>query len=511
MNKDVEFFIAEELQLCSRDFWYYAPLYLRTKDEENNKIRPFPKAKWKGSVRTSTYLYRMHRAIEDNQITCILKPRRMLVSLMILARFQHKATFCGSGIPGTEDVYFAAIMSADEDSAKYQLGRIYDMYDNLPVWLQEINPLTVRNSLEARWKNGGQIKAFPLKQSGAVGFGFSEVLFDECAFQMFARTTYEGTRPTIGSGGKMIVVSTPNGKRNFFYEMWANQGGKYQDVFRLELNNFDHPDRDDLSMQKIAKSMSSQAYARQYLKSFSSAAGKPVYDDEFDENANISDNNEFVTPGRDKPVLMGWDFGYYAPACVFAQFNAHDQLIVQHEVIGKQIDIYDFAKLVREKRAAWYSEGHDFIHLIPHDTWNPYQSKSLHGHKNNYDTLFGPGDGTVKPGRFFRERAYKGAIEAGKRISMVRSLLRLRDDGRAGLVFSQKGCPELIDGCKAGYAYPPEDKITDPDKMLPEKSEYADPHDALQMIVTGYQYIHRIFKTAAQNWNDEFIGHRTGM
>jgi len=504
-----------ETAIVASDFWYWAPEYVKTKDEALKILRPFPPAEWKGPYGTATFLYDLDKAIDAHQVICLLKPRRMLITWKIILRFFHKAEFAGTKFPGTSDVYSAAIMSTDEDAVKEFFDRLYSVYEEFPRGLRDINPLVMRNAMQLKFKLGGSIKGYSLKQSGARGPGYSEILFDEAAFQMFARTTYEGSRPTIGADGKIIIVSTPNGKRNFFYDVWSNQNGDYDDVYRMRLTWDMHPERDKAWLDGIAKTITPQALAREYLGSFTTSAGRAVFKDDYDSMANESDDKEFLQYIPGKPVLIGWDLGFYNPAVVVGQFNHKDQFIGQHEYFGNQIDIYEFAKRFKEQRAAWYPPTADFIHFIPHDARVKYRAQSKHGHINDYQTLFAVPAPKVKieQGRFYGEQAYNGKVEIDTRLGAIRSLLRLRADGRAGAVFSKNGCPELIDGFKGGYAYPPEDKIKDTKKFYPEKGDYSHLHDSLQMIATGYPVIQYIQKSKMQKSADysQTIAGKTGI
>lgn len=487
--------LDKEIQLSASDFWWWAPHYAITKDEENARYGYFPTKNWQGAQRTTTYLYDTYRDIDSHTVTCVLKGRRLLMTWMITLRFWHKAMFAGTGAPGSMDAYTAALMSTDEDSAKYFLARLYEMYDKLPDWQKQLNPINVSNAMQVKFECGGEIRAFSLKEKGAVGYGFTEILFDEAAFQTFARTTYEGTRPTIGANGHIIIVSTPNGKRNWFYDVWKNSGNDYSEVHRIYLADWNiHPDRDEIWRKSTEATMGKEAFARQYCGSFSSmVGGQAVFKNEYDpEIHEITDPNACAYI-RGRPVLIGWDLGFYRPAVLFGQMNHKDQFIAQHEILGNQVDIFDFAREARLKRSVWYPPEAEFIHFIPHDAFIPYRNRTKYGHSNDQQTLFAiPREfagGKIDAGIFYPESAYRGAVEIGIRLGAVRKWLRIREaDGRTGLLVSRTGCPELIEGFRSGYQYIESTKVRDMEKYEPDKeSDYADIHDALQMIATGYQ------------------------
>lgn len=51
----------------------------------------------------------------------------------------------------------------------------------------------------------------------------SSILLDEMAFQEHANEAYAAIKPTIDGGGRLVCVSTPNGKNNLFYKIIQGQ------------------------------------------------------------------------------------------------------------------------------------------------------------------------------------------------------------------------------------------------------------------------------------------------
>lgn len=479
----------KEIALAAKDFWWWAPNYVQTNDFENGRIAYFPEKKWVGKFRTSTYLYDFTTALDENRLVVVRKGRRLLISLTILLRFFHRAQFAGTGLPGTFGSYAAALMSTDEDSAKGFLKHLYSIYDRLPEGIKQINPITVRNSLQMIFKAGGEIQAFSLKEDGPRSFGFTDILFDEAAFQAYAATTYAGARPTIGVKGSIIIVSTPNGQYNFFHDVWTNAHNQYSEFKRLDLIDWNiHPERDEEWLRKTKGSMSRQDFAREFEGSFTMAAGQPVYAQEYDSIANETDDESATAYNPGRVVFMGWDLGYFAPATIFCQLNNKGQMLPQHEIPGLQDDIWDFGKKVREMRAGWYPPNATFVHFLPPDAYMNMSQRSKHGHINDYQALFAIPCLSlgVERGVFCGEQVYRCKVEIQGRLSSVRKLLRIRDDGRAGMVISKKWCPFLIDGFRGGYAFPPLNKIKDLKKIEPEKGPYSHIHDALQGVCSGY-------------------------
>jgi len=75
------------------------------------------------------------------------------------------------------------------------------------------------------FSNGSQIIGLPANPSTARGHS-ANVLLDEFAFHKDSRAIWRALYPTITRGFKIRIVSTPQGKKNKFYDLWAG-GDKY--------------------------------------------------------------------------------------------------------------------------------------------------------------------------------------------------------------------------------------------------------------------------------------------
>jgi hypothetical protein len=78
--------------------------------------------------------------------------------------------------------------------------------------------------------NGSRIVGVPSKQSTVRGFsGVSLLIIDEAAHA--PDDLYLAMRPVLASsGGDLWCLSTPNGKRGFFWEEWAKGGAEWTRV-----------------------------------------------------------------------------------------------------------------------------------------------------------------------------------------------------------------------------------------------------------------------------------------
>ncbi len=81
------------------------------------------------------------------------------------------------------------------------------------------------NKLSMDLKNGSRVVSLPSKEGTLRGYSNVDLIcMDEAA--RVDDSVYRALRPMLAvSGGKLILLSTPNGKRGFFYQEWKNGTG----------------------------------------------------------------------------------------------------------------------------------------------------------------------------------------------------------------------------------------------------------------------------------------------
>ena len=86
------------------------------------------------------------------------------------------------------------------------------------------------NEISLLFPNGSRIVGLPGMEDTVRGFSaVSLMLIDEAA--RVSDDLYKAVRPMLAVGdGDLWLMSTPNGKRGFFYEEWANGGERWTRV-----------------------------------------------------------------------------------------------------------------------------------------------------------------------------------------------------------------------------------------------------------------------------------------
>lgn len=100
-----------------------------------------------------------------------------------------------------------------------QARRLKDVFD---FSMHHMQLETLRNNSHVvEFKNGNTIRFMqPLSCCGCM---FTTLVLDECAFWQDLENHYKAWYPTISTGGKLFMVSTPYKKEGYFYKLWKNE------------------------------------------------------------------------------------------------------------------------------------------------------------------------------------------------------------------------------------------------------------------------------------------------
>jgi hypothetical protein len=115
---------------------------------------------------------------------------------------------------------YILVASKDNDAAVDVLSRIKYSYTELPMWLK---PGAVKfNEHEVVFDNGSTIKSQATTENTGRGRSVSLLMIDELAFvkSEIQQKMWTSLRPTLSTGGKCIISSTPNGDKELFSTLW---------------------------------------------------------------------------------------------------------------------------------------------------------------------------------------------------------------------------------------------------------------------------------------------------
>ena len=134
------------------------------------------------------------------------------------------------------------VIATKQETAKNLVTKVKFMHDNLPVWLR--STIVTNNKLSLQFANGSQIKAVASSPDAGRSEALSLLILDEAAFIDNADIIWTAASSTLSTGGKAILLSTPNGVGNFFHKMWQQAETKTNNFNPILLDWRVHPERD---------------------------------------------------------------------------------------------------------------------------------------------------------------------------------------------------------------------------------------------------------------------------
>lgn len=247
----------QELQKCRMSPVYFLHNYGQILDPYLGKI-PFHLYEYQ-NICLSKFL--------ENPLNIILKSRQMGLSWLV------------AGYALWLSMFFidkkTLMISIKDETAKGLLNKVYYIWRHLPDFLQiEISD---KNMSLIRFCTGSEIKSVPTSEEAGRSEALSLLIMDEAAYIRWIEQIWAAAYPTLSTGGQCIVLSTPNGMGNFYYELWndAISGKNFFNPIRL--NWWYHPERDAEWYDAQRANMSSVQFAQEVIGDFI-ASGNLVFD-----------------------------------------------------------------------------------------------------------------------------------------------------------------------------------------------------------------------------------------
>jgi hypothetical protein len=217
--------IKKEYTKCAKDPVYFLKKYAMIQHPIEGKI-PF-----------SLYDFQEKTLLDliINDYNIILKARQLGISTLTAGYSLWMMTF--------QSDKNILVIATKQDTAKNLVTKVRVMHANLPKWLKQM--CVEDNKLSLRYANGSQIKAISSKEEAGRSEALSLLILDEAAFIDKIDGIWASAQQTLATGGRCLVLSTPNGVGNWFHRTWmdAEDGLNQFNFTRLHWSL--HPDRDE--------------------------------------------------------------------------------------------------------------------------------------------------------------------------------------------------------------------------------------------------------------------------
>jgi len=223
MAKSVKQALAEEYLRCSKDPIYFMKKYC------------FIQHPTRGKIKFNLYDFQedLLDSFNENNYTIILKSRQLGISTLTAGYSLWSMVF-------RED-FNVLVIAIKQETAKNLVTKVRVMHDLLPTWLRV--GTSEDNRLSLRFKNGSHIKAVSSAPDAARSEALSLLVIDEAAFIDKLPEIWTSAQQTLATGGRAIMLSTPNGTGNVFHKTWVDAEQQVGEFFPVRLHWSRHPDR----------------------------------------------------------------------------------------------------------------------------------------------------------------------------------------------------------------------------------------------------------------------------
>lgn len=218
---------------------YMIENYLTTYDATQNETVPFklfPKQR------------ELVAALGEFPRNITTKPRQAGISTTASAFIACEMALAQKSKPET-----VLIVANRLDLSKLDLKKIKEFLLQVPRWFwgaeyygtpeKEAKSIFVLdNQKELQLFNGSKVIAISSGDNAARGVSaVSWLIFDEAAFIERGKTVYSQAAATTATGGRILMISTPNGKDELYYDVYNKAKKKENDFNLVELKWFQDP------------------------------------------------------------------------------------------------------------------------------------------------------------------------------------------------------------------------------------------------------------------------------
>jgi hypothetical protein len=249
-EKSIKEIIREEYVKCANDPIYFLKKFVYIQTSE-------------GRMLFTPYLFqeKLLFLLNKHDRTLILKSRQLGITTLTAAYALWLMTF-------RKDQSILALAPTQE-KARNIVDKVRFAYSNLPSWIKVQS--VEDNKLSLILANGSKIKAASGASESARGYTANVLILDEAAFIENAEDLWGSAQQTLATGGKAIVLSTPNGVGQWFHQQWVGAESEDNNFVPVRLPWNVHPDRNQKWREDQDKELGKRMAAQECDCSFISS------------------------------------------------------------------------------------------------------------------------------------------------------------------------------------------------------------------------------------------------
>lgn len=247
--------MARELVRCARDPKYFIKEYIHIKHPTRGKIR----------FNLYDYQEEMVDLYNKSDRAIVLSARQTGKTESISAYILWFAIF--------HDEVTVLIASNKSTNAMEIIKKIQYAYEELPNWLKPGIDEDSWNKHECSFDNKSRIVSTTTSPDSGRGLAISLLYCDEFAFvpANIQQEFWTSILPTLSTGGRCIISSTPNGNSNLFAQLWRGAKNDINEFDSIHIPWDAPPGRDEKFKKRQVGALGKRRWLQEYECEFLSA------------------------------------------------------------------------------------------------------------------------------------------------------------------------------------------------------------------------------------------------
>lgn len=244
---------VNEIKRCAADPVYFIENYVKIQHPT------------KGTLPFKLYDYQ-RKSIEDfknHRFNIVLKSRQLGYSTVTSAFVLWAAMF-------NTDKAIVCVATKLE-TAKNFFKKVAFAWNKLPKFFKVWREVKTYTKQEISFDNGSFVKAVPTGDDVARSEALSMLVVDEAAFIREFAEIYAQAYPTLSTGGRCVILSTPGPKGNKYHQIWEDAEAGTNEFNAIKLPWHVHPERDEKWYKQTYRNMGHAKFEVEYNCSFEGA------------------------------------------------------------------------------------------------------------------------------------------------------------------------------------------------------------------------------------------------
>lgn len=167
--------------------------------------------------------------------------------------------------------YNCAVMANKDDTAKELVSKITDIFKGLPYFLKPGCDNFGKTGM--RLENGSRLISSATTNTASIGFTINFMILDEFAHipENIVNNFWRSVYPTLSSSNvsQCMIISTPNGTTNKFYEIWSKSIEGRNSFVNLRTDYWEVPGHDSAWAEKQRADFGDEEFAQEFELQFS--------------------------------------------------------------------------------------------------------------------------------------------------------------------------------------------------------------------------------------------------